>query len=226
VGACLFLALASCETNLESDGGTRLWGYVNLKPRQGVKLPKAKLSKAVAGSYGDRRFRDVALVDYSKVEFAVVYLEGVAAPRDATRLTLSRSRYGLRFDHRHAAVGLNGSLHVVNSDTRNHVISCPQSDFVQNLAPGEEAEIQLSTPGDHRIFLLDAVGIEAVVFVSPGLYAVANASGRWQLRNPPPGAHTLRAWHPRFPETSRAVTISKGSTRRIDLEIGVDTITD
>ena len=87
--------------------------------------------------------------------------------------------------------------------------------------PGESRSVAVSRPGEQGLFLLDVPEATATVFASPGAYAVVSSTGRFELGDLEPGAHELRAWHPRFPPAGRRVVLEPGAALRVDLEIGV-----
>jgi len=199
-----------------APGRAALWGFVRLVPHAGV-APAA----SGATPYGDPRLRDAALVDYSRPGFAVVYLDSGASPGGAAALELRASRLGVVIEPEHAALGRGGRIAVRNATADPHVVSCPASDLVRRLAPGESLELAASEPGEQRCFLLDAADAAATVFVAPGPFVRADAAGRFELLDLEPGPAALRVWHPRFPPAERRVRLEPGAVARVDLELGV-----
>lgn len=196
-------------------GTGTLWGYVQLVPRKGVKPAKN------GGSYGDHRFRDTEFVDYSQPGFAVVYLHDGTSPGGTARINIKSNRFGTKFDVEHTVVGKGGKVVLINTDSEEHVISCPQAEILSQLVPGDKLEIPANSLGVLNIFLLNVPEAKVTVFVSPGPYAVASTSGRWELRNLKPGGVTLYTHHPRFPSTRKDVQILPDKLQKIDIEIGV-----
>jgi hypothetical protein len=199
-----------------APGTGTLWGYVRLVPRAGVKPGKAS-----DGAYADRRLRDVEFVDYSKPGFVVVHLEGGMTPRGTDRVTIEPSTAGPSLAPSFTVVGVDGTVVLKNADRSPHTVASPELGLLRRLEAGSELALRAGSGGAARIHLLDAPGTQALVYVSPGPYAVASADGRWELRDVPPGKRTIRAWHPRFPATVREVTIPPGEVRQVDLDIGV-----
>lgn len=213
----LFSGCVASPTQPVQGRGT-LWGYVRLTPPEGVN--PAKNSGA---AYADLRLRDVTLVDYERPDFAVVYLDQVREPSGTARLMIRPSRFGLRLDPEMAAVGLFGSIEVVNSSEESALVSCPSANLLQELEPGSKIVIPAARPGLQEIFVLDSSGTQASVFVSSGPYTVISEQGRFELSDIPPGTSTLRVWHPRFPPLARQVEISPDVIQRMDLEMRIDT---
>lgn len=198
-------------------GKGTLWGHVRLVPREGVRL-----TGTGTGSYGDRRYRDVVPVDYSRPGFAVVYLEAFTAAEETVRLEIKDTPFGVQFRTKYAAVGTNGRIVLRNSDEKSHAVSCPTVDVLRRIGPGEELELPASSPGELPIFLPDVPGTEALVFISPGPHAVVSESGWWNLRDLEPGRGRLHAWHPRFPPAVREVEVIANLVQRLDLELRVE----
>ncbi len=214
------LALGCASASPPAPGKGSAWGFLRLVPREGV-APGA----GAAGSYGDRRLRDVEFVDYSRPGFAVVYAEGGPSPGGTALLEIRASRLHVVLEPRYAAVGRGGTLVVRNATAASHVLSCPAARVLQRIEPGAAAEIPLLEAGEQPVFVLDAAGSPgsgATVFAAPGPYAITSERGRFELADLDPGRVRLRAWHPRFPPSSRWLTVAPDTATRIDLELGVD----
>jgi hypothetical protein len=170
----LIVAAAGCASAppAPAPGRATLFGTLKLTPRQGLALP----ASGPDAGYGDPRLRDVALVDYSRPGFAVVYLDGGASPAGTALVSIRSSVVSSRLEPERVAVGVGGVLRVANASDRPHVVSLPGFDVVTSLAPGEQLEVSLASPGAHSVFLLDD-DAESVVFAAPGPFAVVGTDG-------------------------------------------------
>ena len=225
LGALGLLALA-CATaaTAPSPGRSTAWGYVKLVPHEGLEPTGS------GGAYGDRRMRDVRLVDYSHPGFAVVYLEaseggtpdtaGNAAAGEA-RLTIRQGAVETKLEPAHLALAAGGSVRVTNTSDAARLLSCREVGLVRSLAPGEVATIPLPRAGAYAFFLLDVPTATSTVFAAPGAFSVVSDSGRFELANVAPGRRHLHAWHPRLPPASRWVDLAPGQVQRLDFEVGV-----
>lgn len=209
---------------LSEPGRSGVWGYVRLVPHEGV----APQDTAGASSgYGDRRYADVELVDYSKPGFAVVYLDDAPGGAEWTgrpaplALALEGGAGGLRFEPAQAAVAVDGRILVTNRSGDARVVSCPEAGLLRLLADGEAVAIPVDRAGELELFAPDRPGARARLFAAPGPFAVVSAAGRYDLVDVKPGARTLRVWHSRFPPAERRVELAPGSVARVDLELGV-----
>jgi hypothetical protein len=198
-----------------APGTAQVFGRVRLVPREGV-TP----GKPGAGSYGDRRLRDVEFVDYSQPGFAVVYVEQGAAPGGVLEMAIRSSRLGVRIEPALAAVGAAGRVVLRNDTPQAHVFSYPAAGAVRPVEPGERLEFAVPRAGEQGLFLLDVSDVGATVFAAPGAFTVVS-TGRFALRDLAPGPHALRVWHPRFPPALRHVDLAPDTSLEVDLEIGV-----
>jgi hypothetical protein len=200
-----------------APGTGTLWGYVRLVPRPGV-TP----GKAGGAAYLDRRLRDVKFVDYHRPGFVVVHL-GDGAVSGTARVTIEPTNLGPAFTPPYTAVGDHSVIVVENRDRSAHTLASAELGLLHRVAPGAELEIRVG-PGAAHIHLLDVPSAEALVYGSPGPYAVVSTEGRWELRDLRPGTRMIHAWHPRFPATVCQVTVGTGEVRQVDLEIGVQSM--
>jgi hypothetical protein len=219
-------ALLACAgaPQLSMPGKSGVWGYVRLVPHEGVAAHDT--AGASSGAYGDRRYADAELVDYSKPGFAVVWADGPTPPASAARIGIRDGAAHAVFDPPHAALGVGGAIAVVNHSADAHLVSCPGARLVQRLAPGASLEIRAETAGEWALFLLDAGDERARVFAAPGPFQVVSAAGRFALSDLDPATTRVHAWHPRFPPASVAVALAAGASARADLELRVDRAAD
>lgn len=212
----LSVAVLACATAPPppEPGTSQVWGELHL-------VPRVEVAKAGGGAYGDRRLRDVELVDYSKPGFAVVYVDAEEAPAGELSVTIRSSRFGVAIEPQQGAVGAAGRVVVRNASDALHVVSQPSAGALAELAPGEQVSFAVPGPGEQRIYLLDLPDASVTVFAAPGPYAVVSSSGRFALSDLAPGPCTLHAWHPRLPATRRRLSLAPDASLRVDLELGV-----
>lgn len=197
-------------------GTGAVFGLVSLVPREGV-TP----SSGGSAAYNSPALRDVHFVDYSRPGFAVVFVEGLAAPHDNVRIAIQDSRHVARLEPRDTVVGQAGSIEIVNETARVQAISSPVSAALYRLEPGESVEISEPAAGLHSLYLLESAEVTARVFVAPGPYAVVSSRGKFRLDGLPPGEARIHAWHPYFPETEKRIEVPPDGAVRLDFELGV-----
>ncbi len=197
-----------------ASGYAAIAGTVRLVPHAGVP------SHPQGDAYGDRRLRDVQLVDYSKPGTSVIYLDLGARPGGRVALAVEESLAGARLAPKLDAVGAGGELTIANRTAHEAVISVPALERVERIAAGGSLALRAERPGPLEIYLLGAQE-PARVWVSPGPWVRPDASGRFALTGLAPGRATLHAWHPRLPSAAAAVELRAGETATVDFEIGV-----
>ncbi|MEZ4217447.1 MAG: carboxypeptidase-like regulatory domain-containing protein [Myxococcota bacterium] len=206
-----------------AEGRAAVAGSVRLVPHDGAPASSS------SSSYGDRRLRDVELVDYSRPGFVIVWAEretpGAPAhdpgeASDAADLAIEDGVGGPRLAPELAAVGLGGTLRVANRTRRALAVSIPALGRVESLAPGAALSVAAERAGELDLFLLGARE-RATVWVAPGPWTRTDAAGRFALPDLAPGAWTVRAWHPRLPAAAQRVLLRAGEVADVALEIGV-----
>jgi hypothetical protein len=215
------LAALACAgaPELSVPGRSGVWGYVRLVPHEGI----APHDTAGASSgYGDRRYADAELVDYSKPGFAVVYLDGEPSGAGApVSVALRGGAAGLHFEPEGAVVAVGGRIVLENRSGEAHVVSCPAAGVLRRLDDGESLAIPAERAGELELFAPDGPDARARVFAAPGPFTAVSEAGRYALVDVEPGARTLHAWHSRFPPAARRVELAPGAVARVDLELGV-----
>lgn len=191
-------------------------GSLRLVPRAGV-TPGSPADSP----YADRSLRDVRFVDYAHPGFAVVFLDGRAAPGGVADVAIRASKLWTRLEPAALAVGAGGRLRVRNESAEPHILSFPSASHLQTLAPGESVELRLDKAGPQSLFLLDVRESEATIFAAPGPFALVRSDGSWEIRDVEPGRVRVIAWHTRFPATSAWLELVPGSVARLDLAVGV-----
>ncbi len=197
-----------------AEGTAAVAGTVRLVPHEGVP------SQSQSDAYGDRRLRDVQLVDYSKPGASVVYLDLGARPGGSAQIAAEESLAGARLSPRFAVVGAGGELVVANRTRGEVVVSVPALERVERIAAGSEWVVRAERAGQLEIFLLGS-DEPARVWVSPGPWVRPDATGHFVLTGLPPGRVALRAWHPRLPSAAAEVDLRPGETAVVNFEIGV-----
>jgi hypothetical protein len=210
-----WLAACAAPQLVTSPAGTAaVAGTVRLVPHEGVP------SHPPSDAYGDRRLRDVQLVDYSKPGASVVYVDLGARPGGSAQVAAEESLAGARLNPRFAVVGAGGEVSVTNRTRGEVVVSVPALERVERIAAGGSFSVRAESKGPLEIFLLGAEE-PARIWVAPGPWVRPDANGHFVLTGLPPGRAALRAWHPRLPSASAEVDLRAGETAVVNFEIGV-----
>jgi hypothetical protein len=216
--AATFLACIGAPS-LRDPAKSGVYGYLRLRPHEGS--AGAPTAGAPKDAYGDRRYSDTGLVDYSKPGFAVVYLERGAGGEIAADLAIRTRAGAVAIEPAHAATAVGGEIALRNVDAEPHVVSLPGLGLVRALAPGDRLVVPAERAGALEVFVPGSSDATATVFVSPGPFATVNESGRFEILEVAPGPNRVGVWHPRLPPAGRDVALAAGRIARVDLEIGV-----
>lgn len=148
----------------------------------------------------------------------VLYVTG-ARPEDIRRLGGRARRVdidlvGDRFTPRVEPIVVGSKVRFRNRDRVYHTVFSvsPAGRFdLGNLAPGDQREIKLESPGVINLFCQLHPAAAGFVIVCPNwYYARAGTSGEFQLPDLPRGQYVVHAWHPRLGATRRRI-VADGS---------------
>jgi plastocyanin len=184
-----------------------------------VALPAAAQEASVAGRL-TLAVEGVRLADLGQT---VVFLaaDGAAAPAPAKRATIrQRNAY---FAPDFLAIAVGQSVDMPNDDAIFHNVfsfSKP-NDFDLGLYPaGESRRVTFEHAGVVKIYCSIHETMSGTIFVSPSpWFAVARASGDYEIPGIPPGRHTLRVWNEKLPEATRAIVLEPGQRQRVDITL-------
>jgi plastocyanin len=181
-------------------------------------LPAAAQDASVAGRV-TLALEGVRLSDLGQT---VVFLAGEGeAPAPRGRKTIrQRNAY---FAPDFLAIAVGQSVDMPNDDAIFHNVfsfSKP-NDFDLGLYPaGESRRVTFSHPGVVKIYCSIHESMSGTIFVSPSpWFAVASASGEFEIGGIPPGRHTLRVWNEKLPEASRELVLAPGERARVDVAL-------
>ncbi len=157
----------------------------------------------------------------------VVFLEGevgAAAPPAPSRSYTIRQR-NARFDPDFLVVTAGQSVQMPNDDTIFHnVFSFSRhNDFDLGIYPaGKSRSVTFAKPGLVKIYCSIHESMSGGVLVVPSSwYAIASASGDYQIAGVPAGRYRLSVWNEKLPPATRTVQVKADGTLRADVALGV-----
>jgi hypothetical protein len=200
-------------------GRAQVWGEIRGEPKQGAPEAPGRYARGAVPE-------GATFVDYTHIGPVVVRLEGAPAVKAApTTVTLSPAG----FDDALYAVGVGGQVVVRNQAGRAltvYGLMDGRAAFEVALASGADSP-PLPAPdaaGALQLFTYEDEALRADLIVVAGRFQRAQGGARFVFDDLPPGTYTLTAWHARFPELRRPVTLRAGEQAHVDLVFGVNAL--
>ena len=155
----------------------------------------------------------------------VVYLEAIDAPA-STAPALRPVRVAQRnatFQPSFEVVSVGQPVEMPNADAIYHNVfsySRP-NDFDLGIYPsGESRSVTFRVPGVVKVYCSIHESMNATIVVVPTRYfAVASATGRFSLKDVPPGRYRIRTFCERLPDTAREIVVVAGQKLGVDLAL-------
>jgi len=157
---------------------------------------------------------------------SVVYVEGAPGktfPAPAKPFVMDQK--SLLFQPHILAVPLGATVQFLNDDKVQHNIFWPSISGNKKMShnmgtwpTGEERSFKFDTPGVVPLLCNVHPEMSGYVIVSPTpYYAVADASGNFNIADVPDGSYTVSAWHEGMKIQSKPVTVSGKATVEFSL---------
>jgi hypothetical protein len=166
----------------------------------------------------------VVVASSGSVANVIVYLKDAPRSDGSLREPAMIDQVNCQYVPHVVAVQINQLLRVKSSDSVFHninmmaAINPPMN--MSETGPGEQL-IQFGLPEILRVRCDVHPWMKAVVgvFDSP-YFAVTGSDGKFAINNIPPGVYTLTAWHERFGELTRKVTVGPDGSVQSDFTYG------
>jgi plastocyanin len=168
---------------------------------------------------------DLVLSAAREVQWVVVWLENPppGAPSAPPASPAQMDQKECAFAPRVVVVPAPGTVEFLNSDRLLHNLhSAPKENgpFNRTQPKGRTIPITFEKPEILRIDCdLHSWMRGWVVVARHPFYAITNGQGRFTLDNLPPGQYTLRLWHERLGEASRAVKVDGAAATTVTIEL-------
>lgn len=194
---------------------------------------KPELSGDAAGSkYDSRKYKFVERVNYAELRNFVVYIEGPLTNSPAT--TNASARVDTKRVNQEKASFSPAVLPIVvgttvewpnNDDIYHNVFSMSDAkQFDLELYKGNppEKRVTFDKIGRVEVFCSIHANMHCVVLVLENPYfATTDDTGRYVIRNVPPGTYKLKAWHERLPSQTQEITVPAEGEVKVNFTLGI-----
>jgi plastocyanin len=180
-----------------------------------------------AGSYGSRRYKFVERIDYTQLHDFVVSIEGsLPGPGDDDRADASKVvQRDASFEPHVLPIAVGTSVKWPNADDIFHnVFSMSDTkDFNLGLYGKEKTPVLLfDKVGRVDVFCAIHTKMHCIILVLPNPYfAMADARGRYVIKDVPAGTYRVKAWQERMPSQIMEVTVPADGEVKVDFVLGL-----
>jgi hypothetical protein len=102
------------------------------------------------------------------------------------------------------------NVHSASARTNNFNIGQPMAGMVYQFRPKDE-ETMLRLSCDLHSWMTAFIGI-----VNHPYFDVTATNGMFEIKNAPPGRHTIQAWHEQYGDLKQTVLVTSGATATVD----------
>jgi len=189
---------------------------------------------AAGGKYDSRKYKFVERVNYAELRNFVVYLDGPITNSVTTNAT---ARVDTKRVNQEKASFTPGVLPIVvgttvewpnNDDIFHNVFSMSDAkQFDLGLYKGnpKEKRVTFDKPGRVEVFCSIHANMHCVLLVLENpFFAVTDGEGRYLIRDVPPGAYKLKAWHERLPAQTQEITVPTEGEVKVNFTLGINNL--
>lgn len=175
--------------------------------------------------YASRRYKFVERVDYDRLTDFVVYIDQpLAAPGPLPVATVVQK--DAAFEPHVLPIPVGTTVRWPNEDEIYHNVFSMSETREFNLGLYSAKEAPPSTLFDHTgrvdVFCGIHSKMHCIILVLPSPhYALADARGRFVIRNVPAGTYKLRAWHERLPSATKEIVVPAEGEVTVDFTLGL-----
>jgi plastocyanin len=144
---------------------------------------------------------------------------GLTASPPAAPATMDQK--GFLFLPHVLAVVRGTTVRFLNSDPEDHNVYSPEGGYnLGTWPPGQTRDQVFARPGVYTQLCRVHQDMEAfIVVLDTPHFAVSDESGRYVIRNVPPGVYTLATWGKRLRRVEQPVTVTAGTAVTVDLAL-------
>lgn len=180
-----------------------------------------------SGAYGSRRFKFVERVDYDSLRNFVVSIDEPVAsatnsePKDGTIVQRDAN-----FEPHVLPVAAGTTVRWPNEDDIYHNVFSMSDAMAFDLKLYKKGdpipEVKFARPGRVDVFCGIHTQMHCIILVLPNpFFALADARGRYVIKDVPAGTYRLKAWHERVPSRVKEVVVPAEGEVKVDFVLGL-----
>ncbi len=151
----------------------------------------------------------------------VISLQAPGVTLTAPQKPVDLDQKGMVFAPHVLAVVRGTTVRFVNSDPVPHNVFSPEGKYNLGTWPqGEVRDYKFDKPGIYtQLCRVHPEMTASVVVLETPHFALTDQTGRFEIKEVPPGKYTLVAWSERLKETKQPVTIESGKNVTVDVTL-------
>jgi plastocyanin len=179
------------------------------------------------GAYDSRRYKFAEKIDYDRLRDFVIYIDQPVSEvtPGAPRLAAITTQKDASFEPHVLPVAVGTTVRWPNEDDIYHnVFSMSDAkQFDLGFYKKEKVpELKFDQVGRVDVFCAIHTKMHCIILVVPNsFFTLADAKGRFVLKDIPPGTYRLRAWHERLPSLVREVVVPAAGEVTVDFKLGL-----
>ena len=176
-------------------------------------------------AYSSRRYKFVEKIDYDHLRDFVVYIDQTipGETEKPSEQTVTTTQKDANFEPHVLPVAVNTSVRWPNEDDIFHNVFSMSDAKEFDLGYYKKEKVPVVTfdkVGKVDVFCAIHSKMHCIILVVPNHYfALADARGRFEIKNVPPGTYKLRAWHERLPSKVIEVTVPADGEIKTDFTL-------
>ncbi len=187
--------------------------------------PKSGGGESGGGGYDSRRYKFAEKLDYDHLHDFVVYIDQVLPGPVTPQRAAITTQKDASFEPHVLAVAVGTTVRWPNEDEIFHNVystsDAKQFDlgfYKQERVP----ELTFDQVGRVDVYCAIHTRMHCIILVVPNAYfTVADAKGRFTLRNVPAGTYRVRAWHERLPSQVQEVVVPADGEATVDFRLSL-----
>jgi len=187
--------------------------------------PKSGGGESGGGGYDSRRYKFAEKLDYDHLRDFVIYIDQVLPGPVTPQHAAITTQKDASFEPHVLAVAVGTTVRWPNEDEIFHNVystSEPKQFDLGFYKQERVPELTFDQVGRVDVYCAIHTRMHCIILVVPNaFFTVADAKGRFTLRNVPAGTYRVRAWHERLPSQVQEVVVPADGDATVDFRLSL-----